>query len=183
MDGQSEKTAPDMPEPQAADGVRYHKLLSVLDRSLSSVVDTFKLEDLQEVFPGLAREIPEKLADSHEQISSYIRNSANADFQAILMQYDMDAKLTGLDRLVKDAAQRKLTSAQKPIPSLSPESINRSRSAAIKRAELARLKAKLARLQDENAQQVAELDQQRTTLAAEHESLKKTLSLVHSIDN
>ncbi|KAJ2340585.1 hypothetical protein GGF43_006380, partial [Coemansia sp. RSA 2618] len=113
-------TEPAMSDAQPVDSVRYHKLLSVLDRSLSAVVDTFKLEDLHEVFPDLAREIPGKLADSHEQISSYIRNSANADFQAILMQYEMSDKLASLDGLVKAAAERRLAGEERPIPSLSP---------------------------------------------------------------
>ncbi|KAJ2891274.1 hypothetical protein IWW38_003695, partial [Coemansia aciculifera] len=118
----------------ATDGVRYHKLLSVLDRSLASVVDTFQLKDLQAIFPDLAREIPQRLADSHEQISTYLRNSANADFQAILMQYDMANKLASLDGLVKDAVERKQMSGEWPIPSMTPDAINRSRSVAIKRA-------------------------------------------------
>ncbi|KAJ2760250.1 hypothetical protein IWQ56_003977 [Coemansia nantahalensis] len=166
----------------AASGVRHHKLLSVLDRSLSAVVGTLSLEALQEVFPDLAREIPGKLADSHDQLGSYIRNSANADFQAILMQYDMEAKLTGLDGLVKDAATRKQTLSDKPIPSLSPESINRNRSAAIKRAELARLRARLAQVKEENARLLAEVGEQRAALAAEHERLDKTMALARSID-
>ncbi|KAJ1730537.1 hypothetical protein LPJ61_002962 [Coemansia biformis] len=162
-------------------GVRYHKLLSVLDRSLSAVVGTLRLEDLQEVFPDLAREIPGKLADSHDQIGSYIKNSANSDFQAILMQYDMEAKLTGLDGLVKDAAERKQTLQEKPIPSLSPESINRNRSVAIKRAELSRLRERLAVVGAENARQLTELDQQRAALAAGHEGLERTGALASSI--
>ncbi|KAJ2539342.1 hypothetical protein GGF49_005290 [Coemansia sp. RSA 1853] len=167
-------------ETQTVDSVRYHKLLSVLDRSLSAVVDTFKLDDLRIVFPDLAREIPGKLADSHEQISSYIRNSANSDFQAILMQYEMSDKLASLDTLVKEAAERMLASEERPIPSLSPESINRNRSAAIKRAELTRLKAQLELVKDENAQYLAELSKQRATLRTEHERLEKTISLVDS---
>ncbi|KAJ2122489.1 hypothetical protein IW147_003357 [Coemansia sp. RSA 720] len=170
-------------ETQTVDSVRYHKLLSVLDRSLSAVVDTFKLDDLRIVFPDLAREIPGKLADSHEQISSYIRNSANSDFQAILMQYEMSDKLASLDTLVKEAAERMLASEERPIPSLSPESINRNRSAAIKRAELTRLKAQLELVKDENAQYLAELSKQRATLRTEHERLEKTISLVDSISD
>ncbi|KAJ2180459.1 hypothetical protein IW143_005651, partial [Coemansia sp. RSA 520] len=68
----------------------------------------------------------------------------------------------------------------RPIPSLSPESINRNRSAAIKRAELTRLKAQLELVKDENAQHLAELSKQRATLRAEHERLEKTISLVDS---
>ncbi|KAJ2319054.1 hypothetical protein IWW52_002192 [Coemansia sp. RSA 2704] len=175
--------APETPagDTQSVDSVRYHKLLSVLDRSLSAVVDTFKLEDLSTVFPDLAREIPAKLADSHEQISTYIRNSANSDFQAILMQYEMAEKLASLDGLVKEAAERKLASEERPIPSLSPESINRNRSVAIKRAELARLKARLEQVKEENSQQLAKLSDQRAALATEHEHLQNTISLVDSL--
>ncbi|KAJ1723032.1 hypothetical protein LPJ53_002604 [Coemansia erecta] len=129
-------------EIQGAEGVRYHKLLSVLDRSLASVVDSFKLEELQAIFPDLAQQIPEKLADSYEQISSYLRNSANADFQAILMQYDMAIKLAGLDKLVGEAIERKAAASndgKQPITSMSPETINRGRSAAIKQVELERV--------------------------------------------
>ncbi|PIA18197.1 hypothetical protein COEREDRAFT_80101 [Coemansia reversa NRRL 1564] len=168
-------------EGHSVESVRYHKLLSVLDRSLSSVVDTFKLEALQKVFPDLAREIPEKLADSHEQISSYIRNSAHSDFQAIIMQYEMSEKLSALDKLVKEAAERKLNSDEKPIPSLTPESINRSRSTAIKRAELARLQAKLALVKNENMKRLGELREQRSILSVEHETLEKSVSLVSSL--
>ncbi|KAI9474633.1 hypothetical protein LPJ78_004160 [Coemansia sp. RSA 989] len=163
------------------DSVRYHKLLSVLDRSLAAVVDKFKLDDLREVFPDLAREIPGKLASCHEQVSSYIRNSANSDFQAILMQYEMSEKLASLDKLVKEAAQRKLAGEDRPIPSLSPESINRSRSAAIKRAELARLKQQLAQIKQENAQKLHDLSQQRSALAAENSRLQQSTALVDSI--
>ncbi|KAJ1834353.1 hypothetical protein LPJ73_007816, partial [Coemansia sp. RSA 2703] len=117
-------------EIQGTEGVRYHKLLSVLDRSLASVVDSFKLEELQAIFPDLAQQIPEKLADSYEQISSYLRNSANADFQAILMQYDMESKLVDLDRLVGEAIERKTAAAgedKQLVSSMSPENINRGR--------------------------------------------------------
>ncbi|KAJ2078576.1 hypothetical protein H4R24_004381 [Coemansia sp. RSA 988] len=170
-------------EALSVESVRYHKLLSVLDRSLSSVVDTFKLEVLQEVFSDLAREIPEKLADSHEQISSYIRNSAHSDFQAIIMQYEMGEKLSALDKLVKEAAERKMHSEEKPIPSFTPESINRSRSTAIKRAELARLQEKLALVKKENMQQLVELREQRSILSAEHEGLERSISLVNSLES
>ncbi|KAJ1660673.1 hypothetical protein GGF44_006138 [Coemansia sp. RSA 1694] len=165
----------------AVEGVRYHKLLSVLDRSLASVVDTFQLSDLQAIFPDLAREIPQRFADSHEQISSYLRNSANADFQAILMQYDMANKLADLDRLVKDAAERKQMSGERPVPSMTPDAINRSRSVAIKRAELVLLKEKLALVKDENAQSIAELNSLRAALTAEHKTIEETIELVDQI--
>ncbi|KAJ2556791.1 hypothetical protein EV175_001768 [Coemansia sp. RSA 1933] len=163
------------------DGIRYHKLLSVIDRSLSSVVDTFKLEDLYAIFPGLAEEIPEKLADSHEQISSYLRNSANSDFQEILMQYDMANKLSTLDSLIKEAIERKQTPDGQSIPNMSPESINRSRAAAIKRAEIARLKGRLADLQKENAESIVRLNEYRTAMSAEHTSLEETVSFVEKV--
>ncbi|KAJ2001400.1 hypothetical protein GGI04_003264 [Coemansia thaxteri] len=165
----------------AIDGVRYHKLLSVLDRSLASVVDTFQLDDIRAIFPDLAREIPEKLADSHEQISSYLRNSANSDFQAILIQYDMANKLSELDGLVKDAMERKQLASEQPSPHITPEAINRSRSVAIKRAELARLKDKLSQLKDENARYLVELDARRSELAAEHRILEETMELVNQV--
>ncbi|KAJ2028420.1 hypothetical protein GGI03_005629 [Coemansia sp. RSA 2337] len=163
------------------EGVRYHKLLSVLDRSLASVVDTFQLNDLQAIFPDLAREIPQKLAASHEQISSYLRNSANADFQTILMQYDMANKLADLDGLVRDAVERKQMSSERPVSSMTPDAINRSRSVAIKRAELARLKDKLAQVQDENAKSIVELSNQRAALAIEHSTIERTMELVSQI--
>ncbi|KAJ2741077.1 hypothetical protein GGI20_005437 [Coemansia sp. BCRC 34301] len=171
----------DIADSPAVDGVRYHKLLSVLDRSLASVVDTFQLNDLQSIFPDLAREIPQKLADSHEQISSYLRNSANADFQAILMQYDMANKLADLNRLVKDALERKQVSDERPIPCMTPDAINRSRSVAIKRAELVRLKDKLALVKDENAQSIAKLSSQRAALATEYKTIEETIELVNQI--
>ncbi|KAI9506717.1 hypothetical protein GGI25_005043 [Coemansia spiralis] len=167
----------------SVDGVRYHKLLSVIDRSLSSVVDTFKLSDLHDIFPDLAKEIPEKLADSHEQISSYLRNSANADFQEILMQYNMAGKLSNLDSLIKDAIERKQTYDGKPIPSMTPESVNRSRSAAIKRAELARLKTKLSALQKENGEYIVRLNENRSLLAAEHKNLEGTILFVKQVSD
>ncbi|KAJ2586750.1 hypothetical protein H4R99_008363 [Coemansia sp. RSA 1722] len=170
-------------ELQSVEGVRYHKLLSVLDRSLASVVDTFRLEDLQAIFPDLAQEIPEKLADSYEQISSYLRNSANADFQAILMQYDMANKLTALDKLVSEAAERKAasTSDDGPVSIMSPDTINRGRSAAIKRAELERLEAKLAQIKEENADSLSALSHQRETLADERKKLETTIGLVNKV--
>ncbi|KAJ2519136.1 hypothetical protein H4217_002889 [Coemansia sp. RSA 1939] len=163
------------------DGVRYHKLLSVLDRSLSSVVDTFKLEDLYAIFPGLAEEIPEKLADSHEQISSYLRNSANSDFQEILMQYNMACRLSALDALIREAIERKQGSDGQSVSSLSPESINRGRAAAIKRAEIARLKEKLAGLEKENAESIVRLNEYRATMSAEQASLEATIFHVEKL--
>ncbi|KAI8318378.1 hypothetical protein GQ54DRAFT_300436 [Martensiomyces pterosporus] len=171
----------EMTDKHASDGVRYHKLLSVLDRSLSSVVDTFKLDDLKEIFPDLAQEIPGKLADSHDQISSYLRNSANADFQAILMQYDMANKLAGLDRLVSDATERKVAPDAQPIPEYSPEAANRNRSVAIKRAELERLKANLALLKEENAQSIAQLNKERASLTTEQKQLEEAMALINKI--
>ncbi|KAJ2850093.1 hypothetical protein IWW36_002148 [Coemansia brasiliensis] len=172
-----------MESSQSIDSVRYHKLMSVLDRSLAAVVDKFKLDDLREVFPDLAREIPGKLASCHEQVSSYIRNSANSDFQAILMQYEMSEKLASLDKLVKEAAQRKLAGEDRPIPSLSPESINRNRSVAIKRAELARLKERLEQVRQENTQSLTELRQQRSALTAEHTRLQNSIAFVDSVSD
>ncbi|KAJ2372422.1 hypothetical protein H4S02_009214 [Coemansia sp. RSA 2611] len=176
-----EITEPSIATGSTAEGVRYHKLLSVLDRSLASVVDTFQLSDLQAIFPDLALEIPQKLADSHEQISSYLRNSANADFQAILMQYDMATKLADLDGLVKDAIERKQASSERPVSSMTPDAINRSRSVAIKRVELARLKEKLAQVQGENSKSIKELGSKQAMLAIEHRAIKETMELVSQI--
>ncbi|KAJ2817718.1 hypothetical protein FBU31_006128, partial [Coemansia sp. 'formosensis'] len=139
------------------------------------------LNDLRAIFPDLALEIPQKLADSHEQISSYLRNSANADFQAILMQYDMANKLADLDGLVKDAVERKQTSSELPASSMTPDAINRSRSVNIKRAELARLKSKLAQVQDENAKSIEELSNRRAILATEHNAIKRTMELISHV--
>lgn len=194
MSAQSEPEAAVTASQGLDGGVRYHKLLSVLDRSLSSVVDTFKLEDLREIFPDLADEIPQKLSESHEQISSYLRNSTNADFQAILMQYDMATKLTALDTLVREAAERKQnkqsnrntnenSSDNSSLLAISPESINRGRSVAIKRAELTRLKGKLATLKSENAQYMAEFENQRVTLATEQKRMEATQTLVNQVDS
>ncbi|KAJ2722247.1 hypothetical protein GGI07_003454 [Coemansia sp. Benny D115] len=174
------------PEPHISEGVRYHKLLSVLDRSLSSVVDTFKLEDIRTIFPSLAQEIPEKLAESHEQISSYLRNSTNADFQSIIMQYDMAKKLASLDRLVGEAVERRAASSNPDHEHVSPntmtpESINRSRSAAIKRAELARLESKLAQIKEENSETMAALQTQREAMLAEQRKLEATMELVNKV--
>ncbi|KAJ2781868.1 hypothetical protein GGI15_003087 [Coemansia interrupta] len=173
-------------EIQGAEGVRYHKLLSVLDRSLASVVDSFKLEELQAIFPDLAQQIPEKLADSYEQISSYLRNSANADFQAILMQYDMANKLADLDRLVSEAIERKAAASsedKQPVSSMSPETINRGRSVAIKQAELKRLEAKLDQMKQENAEAFSSLSKQRAVLAEERKRLATTMDMVTKISN
>ncbi|KAJ1949772.1 hypothetical protein EC988_004636 [Linderina pennispora] len=167
-------------KPQVPDSVRYRKLLSVLDRSLSSVVDTFRLEDLQEIFPQLAKEIPTKLADSHEQISSYLRNSANGDFQAILMQYAMAGKLADLDNLVADAAKR-WDAGVEPVADLSPEAVNRSRAKAIKKRELERLKAKLAGMEAENRAAIEHLEQQRSVLAQEQKKLEASMELADKI--
>ncbi|KAJ1893741.1 hypothetical protein LPJ66_005580 [Kickxella alabastrina] len=168
-------------ESQTLDSIRYIKLLSVLDRSLSSVVDAFKLEDLQAIFPDLAREIPEKLADTHEQISTYLRNSANSDFQAIMMQYDMPTKLASLDKLIVDADEREATPGYQAVPSLSPELINRSRAVAIKRKELERLEAKLALLREENSRGISLVNEQETAIIAEKNRLAETVDLVNKV--
>ncbi|KAJ2841150.1 hypothetical protein J3B02_006026, partial [Coemansia erecta] len=133
----------------------------------------------------LAQEIPEKLVDSYEQISSYLRNSANADFQAILMQYDMANKLAALDKLVSEAAERKTASTSEHglVSIMSPDAINRGRSAAIKRVELERLEAKLAQLQQENAVSLSALAQKRDVLADERRKLEATVGLVNKIAN
>ncbi|KAJ1661899.1 hypothetical protein IW140_005448 [Coemansia sp. RSA 1813] len=99
------------------------------------------------------------------------------------MQYDMANKLAALDGLIKAAIERKQRSDGQPISSLSPEAINRSRAAAIKRTELARLKGKLADLQNENAKSIVRLNECRSTMSAEHTSLEETISFVEKISD
>ncbi|KAJ2070437.1 hypothetical protein GGI16_009325 [Coemansia sp. S142-1] len=97
------------------------------------------------------------------------------------MQYDMANKLADLDGLVRDAVERKQMSSERPVSSMTPDAINRSRSVAIKRAELARLKDKLTQVQDENAKSIVELSNQRAALAIEHSTIERTMELVSQI--
>ena len=54
--------------------LRHQKLQAVLDRALTSVTDSFTLEDMYAALPELAKDIPEVLKDTHQQLCNYIHN-------------------------------------------------------------------------------------------------------------
>ncbi|KAJ2682687.1 hypothetical protein IWW39_005890 [Coemansia spiralis] len=93
----------------------------------------------------------------------------------------MATKLADLDGLVKDAIERKQATSERPVSNMTPDAINRSRSVAIKRVELARLKEKLAQVQGENSKSIKELGSKQAMLAIEHRAIKETMELVSQI--
>ncbi|KAJ1921694.1 hypothetical protein H4219_000427 [Mycoemilia scoparia] len=121
---------------------RYRKLQAILDRSLSSVIDSFKLEDMIAALPELARDIPDILKDTHQQLSNYIHNSANDDFSSIIMQYDIRHKFDELDDLIAQAKIRhhhapSLTHTE--YSTLNPDNAVKVRATRIKKQEIERL--------------------------------------------
>ncbi|KAJ2610644.1 hypothetical protein EV177_003874 [Coemansia sp. RSA 1804] len=93
----------------------------------------------------------------------------------------MACRLSALDALIREAIERKQGSDGQSVSSLSPESINRGRAAAIKRAEIARLKEKLAGLEKENAESIVRLNEYRATMSAEQASLEATIFHVEKL--
>ncbi|KAJ2485291.1 hypothetical protein IWW37_005983 [Coemansia sp. RSA 2050] len=93
----------------------------------------------------------------------------------------MATKLADLDGLVKGAIERRQMGTGRPVSSMTPDAINRGRSVAIKRVELARLKDKLVQVQGENSKSIVELGNQQAMLDIEHRAIKETMELVSQI--
>ncbi|KAJ1953254.1 hypothetical protein GGI12_006051 [Dipsacomyces acuminosporus] len=94
----------------------------------------------------------------------------------------MANKLSELDTLVSEATERKLAPDARPASDTSPEATNRSRSVAIKRAELERLTTRLSQLKEENTSTIDHLNNERVALSNEQKQLEEAMALVSKVN-
>lgn len=164
-------------------GARATKLDEILDMSIKQTTRACSYEKLVSCFPTLARTDPETLKHAQEQVTEFLRTACRSEFDKILRERDAIARLNELDELIADARSRK-EGGQAPMenPSeLGPEVVLRAHLLPVKRAELAALNDTLQSLQQENAEALERVEEQRREIELRTKVLRDSLATLDSV--
>ncbi|KAJ1970883.1 oligosaccharyl transferase glycoprotein complex, beta subunit [Dimargaris xerosporica] len=156
-------SATDVPPPH---GPRMRKLCLLLDKSLTTTVDSLTYERLAECFPYLAQESPQLLRTAQEQISQFMRATVENAFQTIAQQRQLVEKLNQLDQLIEKARASSTNETTRPLQysCIDPETAVRARTMKLKQAELAQLKEVHSKWTAKNEALMASIKEKRRTM-------------------
>lgn len=110
---QTEQTA--IPQP-VEPGHRAKRLDEVYARALQYTLSKLSWQNFAECYPTVCRRAEHVMKQVHEQTVSRLGNKCNAEFDRIVRERDVVAKLNELEGLIADAEARREAAGDAPPP-------------------------------------------------------------------
>ncbi|RUO96999.1 Nnf1-domain-containing protein [Jimgerdemannia flammicorona] len=149
------------------EGPRATKLRQTFEKSLSKTIKNISYEKLAQSFPHIANDSPESLQSAHQQVTTFLQQSVQEEFQNLLETKNLIRKLNELDMLIDAARKNKQARLGKLVRNsadITPDIAIRARTVPIKQQEFQRLQDELARVRQENKTLMSELVAKKTRL-------------------
>ncbi|KAK9458302.1 Nnf1-domain-containing protein [Dipodascopsis uninucleata] len=158
--------------------IRNKRLREVFQRSLQESTRALTFEKLAQCYPYVAEHGADGLREAMNQAMRFWESSSTREFEAILEERDVTAKLAALDQLIEEARERKKKGKEKQlfIESLTPEEILQSHLLPINLTEAERLEKRIEETQSMNKKMLKEITEQENEINELFSKINRSLS-------